>query len=219
MINNEDIKFFFHASPASISIVNSSLSRAGTKCTEVRRRIGTTDDQLLFLSQTDLEMTNSVGPYLRKNGFSSSKPGYPHTIVSPVELSQSQRHVPFRGNSSHPKQSKGLMIKRLLSRTAFALVTLTLFQNPALAKATQAQGTAEHLHTGQKIANFFMGFGLPRWAVLATISAMPVVELRGAVPVGVWLGMPITHVLPICVLGNMAPIVPMMYLLRNERLK
>eukprot|EP00980_Cylindrotheca_fusiformis_P031164 scaffold25921_cov137-Cylindrotheca_fusiformis.AAC.7 len=64
-----------------------------------------------------------------------------------------------------------------------------------------------------------MSFGLPRWAVLATISAIPVVELRGAVPVGVWLEMPITQVLPICVLGNMAPIVPMMYLLRNKRLK
>ena len=85
---------------------------------------------------------------------------------------------------------------------------------PALAKAG-----VEHLHTGQKIANFFTGFGLPKWAVLATISAMPVVELRGAVPVGIWLGMPITQVLPICVLGNMAPIIPLLFLLRNEGLK
>ena len=36
--------------------------------------------------------------------------------------------------------------------------------------------------------------------VLATISAMPVVELRGAVPVGIWMGLPIQQVLPICVL-------------------
>eukprot|EP00934_Nitzschia_sp_Nitz4_P006368 Nitzschia sp. Nitz4//scaffold6_size259037//191400//192620//NITZ4_001102-RA/size259037-augustus-gene-0.300-mRNA-1//1//CDS//3329556977//6358//frame0 len=77
----------------------------------------------------------------------------------------------------------------------------------------------EHLHIGQKIANSFMRFGLPKWAVLATISAMPVVELRGAVPVGIWMGLPIMQVLPICVLGNMAPIVPMLFLLRNPSLK
>mmetsp|Transcript_37546 Transcript_37546/g.81055 ORF Transcript_37546/g.81055 Transcript_37546/m.81055 type:complete len:157 (-) Transcript_37546:196-666(-) len=48
---------------------------------------------------------------------------------------------------------------------------------------------------------------------------MPVVELRGAVPVGVWMGLPITHILPVCVLGNMAPIIPLMFLLRNDKLK
>lgn len=88
-----------------------------------------------------------------------------------------------------------------------------------MAMASETVATVEHLHTGQKIANFFMQFGLPKWAVLATISAMPVVELRGAVPVGIWLGMPIAQVLPICVIGNMLPIIPMLFLLRNESLK
>jgi len=63
-----------------------------------------------------------------------------------------------------------------------ALATLALFSNPAFA-AKKAAAAAEHLHTGQKIANFFLDFGLPKWAVLSTISAMPVVELRGAIPV------------------------------------
>mmetsp|Transcript_13067 Transcript_13067/g.23636 ORF Transcript_13067/g.23636 Transcript_13067/m.23636 type:complete len:161 (-) Transcript_13067:131-613(-) len=48
---------------------------------------------------------------------------------------------------------------------------------------------------------------------------MPVVELRGAVPVGVWMGLPITKVLPVCVMGNMAPIIPLLFLLRNDKLK
>lgn len=106
----------------------------------------------------------------------------------------------------------------MITRTAIALCALTLFQSPALAKVAAAV-PVEHLHTGQKIANFFMQSGLPKWAVLATISAMPVVELRGAIPVGIWLGMPITQVLPICVMGNMIPIVPLLFLLRNEKLK
>ena len=86
-------------------------------------------------------------------------------------------------------------------------------------KAVVAAAAPEHLHLGQKIANYFRTFGLPDEAILAIISALPVVELRGAVPVGVWMGLPITTVLPVCVLGNMAPIVPLLFLLRNERLK
>jgi ferredoxin--NADP+ reductase len=108
-------------------------------------------------------------------------------------------------------------LSKVLRRSAVALVTLTLLtSNPAVAAKTEA---AEHLHTGQKIANFFINFGLPKWAVLSTISAMPVVELRGAIPVGVWMGMPIQQVLPICILGNMVPIIPLLFLLKNEGLK
>jgi hypothetical protein len=88
-----------------------------------------------------------------------------------------------------------------------------------MAAAKSTASTAEHLHIGQKIANYFRTFGLPDLAILGIISAMPVVELRGAVPVGVWMGLPITKVLPVCVLGNMVPIVPLMFLLRNESLK
>lgn len=87
---------------------------------------------------------------------------------------------------------------------------------PAFAAGQQ---TVEHLHTGQKVANFFRQFGIPDLGVLAIISALPVVELRGAVPVGIWMGIPITTVLPVCVLGNMIPIVPLLFLLRNEWLK
>lgn len=32
---------------------------------------------------------------------------------------------------------------------------------------------------------------------------MPVVELRGAIPVGVWMGLPLAKTLALCVLGNM----------------
>ena len=100
-----------------------------------------------------------------------------------------------------------------------ALVTLSVLTSPAFAAKKAVVETVEHLHTGQKIANFFMSFGLPKWAVLATISAMPVVELRGAIPVGVWMGLPIQQVLLTCVIGNMIPIVPLLFLLKNPSLK
>jgi hypothetical protein len=89
----------------------------------------------------------------------------------------------------------------------------------AAAAAAAATSTGEHLHVGQKIANYFRGFGIPDIAILAIISALPVVELRGAVPVGIWMGIPISTVLPACILGNMVPIVPLMFLLRSEKIK
>lgn len=98
--------------------------------------------------------------------------------------------------------------------------TITSVASPAYAQAAKAtEEVVEHLHVGQKIANYFRSFGIPDLAILAIISAMPVVELRGAVPVGVWMGLPITHVLPVCVLGNMTPIIPLLFLLRNDKLK
>ena len=90
---------------------------------------------------------------------------------------------------------------------------------PALAVAKDSAEVAEHLHVGQKVANYFRSFGLPDTAILALISAMPVVELRGAIPVGIWMGLPLTTVLPACVFGNMLPILPLLFLLKNKKLK
>jgi len=112
--------------------------------------------------------------------------------------------------------------KKILSKTATVLSVLALATSstpPALAAKAKEAAVVEHLHIGQKIAKYFQSFGLPDVGVLALISALPVVELRGAVPVGLWMGLPITTVLPACVLGNMIPIVPLLFLLRNEKLK
>lgn len=106
---------------------------------------------------------------------------------------------------------------------SFIALVASTASEPAIAisKTTSKIATpvVEHLHIGQKIANYFRSFGLPDLAVLAIISAMPVVELRGAIPVGLWMGLPIATVLPVCVLGNMIPIVPILFLLRNKTLK
>jgi ferredoxin--NADP+ reductase len=160
------------------------------------------------------------------------------TTTSSLELSLSSLSNAFRRNDGNRKtivphaNSKEIStnnnvhhnakktLTTILRRSAVALVTLTLFSNPALAaKKAVVKETTEHLHTGQKIANFFMNFGLPKWAVLSAISAMPVVELRGAIPVGVWMGMPLYQVFLICVFGNMIPIIPLLFLLKNETLK
>lgn len=95
------------------------------------------------------------------------------------------------------------------SAVAAGLAVAAFAPGPAAAAAkavTTAAIGGEHLHAGQKIANFFRRGGLPDWATLMAISAMPVVELRGGVPVGIWMGMPTARVFGLCVAGNMIPI-------------
>lgn len=111
-------------------------------------------------------------------------------------------------------------MKAATTLSLIAMATSAITPQPALAaKATAAEAAVEHLHVGQKVANYFRTFGLPDLAILGLISAMPVIELRGAVPVGLWMGLPITKVLPACVIGNMIPIIPLLFLLKNETLK
>lgn len=58
---------------------------------------------------------------------------------------------------------------------------------PDTAPAAAATPAPEPIGTGQKIALRLQRWGLPRDAVITIISALPIVELRGAVPVGHWL--------------------------------
>ena len=55
--------------------------------------------------------------------------------------------------------------------------------------------------------------------MLSIIAGLPIVELRGAVPVGLWLGLPITTVFPLAVIGNMVPIIPMLLLLKSPAIQ
>ncbi len=63
------------------------------------------------------------------------------------------------------------------------------------------------MHRGEKIARWMEGKGLNRTGSVAAISTLPIVELRGAIPVGiVAFGMPWWKVYLIAVAGNMLPI-------------
>jgi len=162
-----------------------------------------------------------------------------HPIITPNNIISSS--VSFRSNASIVSESKhsmkrkgnncitGKHVLRLLKNVAVSISILALvtsaIPNPALAvkkaavSATPVVEIVEHLHIGQKIAKYFQSFGLPDMAILAVISALPVVELRGAIPVGIWMGLPIAKVLPVCVMGNMVPILLLLPLLSNNTLK
>lgn len=48
--------------------------------------------------------------------------------------------------------------------------------------------------------------GIPQWLVVAIISMLPIFELRGGIPAGVALGMPVWKSALIAIAGNMLPI-------------
>lgn len=93
----------------------------------------------------------------------------------------------------------------------FFLLTL-LFISLLTALPVHAESEA-HESRGEKIAVWLEEMGLSRTAAVAAISTLPIVELRGAVPVGIAaFEMPWWKVYLVAVAGNMIPI-PLILLL------
>lgn len=55
--------------------------------------------------------------------------------------------------------------------------------------------------------------GLPKELVIITISALPVSELRGAIPVALMMGMPPLKAFILSVSGNLLPVIPILLFL------
>lgn len=53
----------------------------------------------------------------------------------------------------------------------------------------------------------------PEWAVLG-VGALPVFELRGAIPLGISLGLPAVRVYFLALAGNLLPVVPLLFIFK-----
>ncbi len=90
-------------------------------------------------------------------------------------------------------------------RISLFLLLITLLLPVVSFSETDAH--EHHVSRGEKIAHWLEEVGLSRTAAVAAISTLPIVELRGAVPVGiVAFDMPWWKVYLIAVVGNMLPI-------------
>jgi len=79
------------------------------------------------------------------------------------------------------------------------LITIMLLVLPLLAQLNASTTT--------KTVAFLEGYGLDPVLILLLISAFPIIELRGAIPVGIFLfGMPWPKVVLLSIIGNMLPI-------------
>jgi uncharacterized membrane protein len=61
-------------------------------------------------------------------------------------------------------------------------------------------------HIGYRIADSLRASGLRDELIVLLVSAMPVVELRGGVPIALWMGMPLGKAMALAIAGNMLPI-------------
>ncbi|MDP2943734.1 MAG: small multi-drug export protein [Candidatus Omnitrophota bacterium] len=64
-------------------------------------------------------------------------------------------------------------------------------------------------------------FKLPKEISVIVVGMLPIFELRGALPLGFYLGLPLAKNFTLSVLGNMLPVIPLMLLLNpvSERLR
>ncbi|KAL5725047.1 hypothetical protein ACHQM5_008234 [Ranunculus cassubicifolius] len=98
-------------------------------------------------------------------------------------------------------------IKFVLWVLVWASVSLavTAFVGDNNANAAVAESIRD-LGFGVKFANALRGFGWPDEAVVVALATLPVVELRGAIPVGYWLQLKPWVLTVLAVIGNMLPV-------------
>lgn len=99
----------------------------------------------------------------------------------------------------------------LTTAAALPLLAATM---PAWAAAAASASAPAKLHIGQKLSLWLQSFGLPNELILVLISTLPVIELRGAVPVGAWMGVSPLRTFVVCVLGNTAAVALLLAALR-----
>ncbi|MCK5832325.1 small multi-drug export protein [bacterium] len=92
-------------------------------------------------------------------------------------------------------------------RAKIALFVLIILFVSSLVASETVPRDEEALSHGDKIASWLHKKGIPSDLVVLIIAMLPIVELRGAIPVAMHLfGMSIPHSYILCVLGNMIPI-------------
>ncbi|OLP83814.1 hypothetical protein AK812_SmicGene35375 [Symbiodinium microadriaticum] len=179
------------------------------------------DERLLRLTDTRDAMALTCPPMAQE-----------HAV--PSVLGRGRGMEPFFGSESTPRQfrtcstpcraqaepvrSTARPRARWARSTAGILLGLCI--GFAAASSAKAAAVAARPHLGIRLATKMKTcFSIPDWAILMMISALPLVELRGGVPVGLWMGLAVPQVMLLCILGNMIPIPLILAALRIEQMK
>lgn len=104
--------------------------------------------------------------------------------------------------------SDGKPVKFLFWVLLWASVSIGLyaFSGDAKAAAIAAADSIRASGSGVKVANALRASGWPDEAVVFALATLPVIELRGAIPVGYWLQLKPVTLTVLSVLGNMVPV-------------
>ncbi|XP_073314571.1 uncharacterized protein [Primulina huaijiensis] len=104
-----------------------------------------------------------------------------------------------RGSAEKP-------VKFLLWVLLWASVSIGLYAFSGNAKASAPTDSIRASGFGVKVANTLRASGWPDEAVVFALATLPVIELRGAIPVGYWLQLKPVVLTVLSVLGNMVPV-------------
>lgn len=77
-----------------------------------------------------------------------------------------------------------------------------------------SEDTKEHVSPGRMIAEWLIDHNVNPYTTVLIIAMLPVVELRGAIPVGIAMGLKWEYVILFSILGNMIPIFFILFLLK-----
>ncbi|KAA8533022.1 hypothetical protein F0562_032861 [Nyssa sinensis] len=103
----------------------------------------------------------------------------------------------------------GLSLRNALSNLGYGILfwlSASLVWFAASGDANAAADSIKASSFGLKIATALRSSGWPDEAVVFALATLPVIELRGAIPVGYWLHLKPTLLTVLSVLGNMVPV-------------
>ncbi|XVF58191.1 hypothetical protein PTKIN_Ptkin07bG0044200 [Pterospermum kingtungense] len=97
-------------------------------------------------------------------------------------------------------------VKFLFWVVFWASLSLVWYAASGDANAATAADSIRASSFGLKIASSLRGLGWPDEAVVFTLATLPILELRGAIPVGYWMQLNPTLLTILSILGNMVPV-------------
>ncbi|KAM0058822.1 putative small multi-drug export [Helianthus debilis subsp. tardiflorus] len=162
-------------------------------------------------NQTTLSfLQNNSTHFISKPNFTTKTSLHFH--VHPKSSSSSLLLLSSNGYLENLKKNETLLVeqdspvKSLFLVFLWASVYITLFAfGCGDAKAQQAQAAVvqsiKASSFGLKVANFLSGSGWPGEAVVFALATLPVIELRGAIPVGYWFKLNPVVLTALAVLG------------------
>ncbi|GAB2214106.1 hypothetical protein Droror1_Dr00018444 [Drosera rotundifolia] len=150
----------------------------------------------------------------------------PLQTLTPLHLHPlSSQTIPFASTNSRPngffkisepdgpfvnsqlEEENDTLVKTLLWVLFWASASLVFF---AFSKDAEAAGVGgdsiRASRVGVKVAGALRGLGLRDEVVVVALATLPVIELRGAIPVGYWMHLNPILLTVLSVLGNMLPV-------------
>eukprot|EP00871_Galdieria_phlegrea_P001600 jgi/Galph1/2440/GphlegSOOS_G1106.1 len=170
-----------------------------------------------------LMVSNQVSSYCRKTGRNAVtlfvcnwiKLHHKCNSLAAVERSIMTR-VKFANRNEWSKVAKVLKSVVFTSHNLAQSLSVATSKLPAGLQAASLTSTS---HIGFRVVTHLRKLGIPDRIVLLIISSLPVLELRGSIPIGMWMGLPLFQVFLLSVLGNLLPLPFLVAGLHHQRIR